>query len=259
MEKITKQIVLEKIRAAIEDYKTHADELLKIINTQFAGEKDRLKNITILTIQRYYSGLIALSTLIKEFQFYKPIEFTYALILRTLILDFITIEYLKSQNELSFDEFSKALERVNYLSARDTNIFCENIKNNKEGFRRFISEKVFPENFSFDNKTGYYIIKKPTKQITPRAMAEYFKESKCTYAFDAYKLYSQYSLIEHLSNLTFIAMQGDDEMDSKNLIWSMFYIFHGHDSCFEILDFYPKHAPEIVRQRDYFLNLLKEI
>ena len=96
MDEITKQILLEKIRASIEDYKVHADELLKLINIHFSTEDDRLKNIAILTIQRYYSGLIALSTLIKEYKFYKPIEFTYALILRTLILDFITVEYLIS-------------------------------------------------------------------------------------------------------------------------------------------------------------------
>lgn len=258
MDDIAKQIILEKVKASIDDYKSHADEILKMINIHFAGEHDRLRNIAILTIQRYYSGLIAMSTLIKEYKFYKPIEFTYALILRALILDFITIEYLNSHNELSPVEFNKALEKINYISAKDSNRFCDDVKKDKEGFRNFISKSIFPENFALDENTGNFKLKK-SESISPRKMAEFFKDKKYTYAFDAYKLYSQYSLIEHYNNLTYSAMQGDDKMDLKNLIWSMFYIFHGHDRCFEILDFFPKHAPEIVRKRDYFLKLLNEI
>jgi hypothetical protein len=229
-----------------------------MINTHFASEEDRLKNIAILTIQRYYSGLLALSTLIKEFKFYKPIEFTYALILRTLILDFITIEYLKSQHELGNIEFDNALEKVNYISAKDSNRFCDGVEKDKEGFRSFIAKKVFPENFVIEEATGKHNLKK-SDSITPRKMAEFFKDKKFTYAFDAYKLYSQYSLIEHFNNLTFSAMQGVEKSDLKNMIWSMFYIFHGHDRCLEILDFFPKHAPEIVKKRDYFLKLLNDI
>jgi hypothetical protein len=90
-------------------------------------------------------------------------------------------------------------------------------------------------------------------------MAEFFKDEKFKYAFDAYRLYSHYSLIEHFNNLTFSAMQGDDKSDLKNIIWSMFYIFHGHDRCLEILDFFPKHAPQIVKKRNYFLDLLNEL
>ena len=258
MDEITKQILLEKIRASIEDYKIHADELLKMINIHFAKEEDRLRNIAILTIQRYYSGLISLSTLMKEYKFYKPIEFTYALILRTLILDFITVEYLKSQYELGQDEFNEALKGVNCISAKDSNRFCDKLEKDKEGFRSFIAKKIFPENFSIDENTGESKLIKSDK-IAPRKMAEFFKDKNETYAFDAYELYSQYSLIEHFNNLTFSAMQGDDKSDLKNIVWSMFYIFHGHDMCLEILDFFPKHAPEIVQKRDYFLKLLNEL
>lgn len=74
MDDITKQIFLEKIKVCIDDYKPHADELFKLIHLHYSQESDRLKNISILILQRYYAGLISLSTLIKEFKFYKPIE-----------------------------------------------------------------------------------------------------------------------------------------------------------------------------------------
>ena len=258
MDEITKQIILEKTRASIEDYKTHADELLKMINIHFANEEDRFRNIAILTIQRYYSGLISLSTLMKEYKFYKPIEFTYALILRTLILDFITVEYLKSQYELGQDEFNEALKGINYISAKDSNRFCDNVEKDKEGFRSFIAKNIFPENFNIDETTGESKLIKSDK-IAPRKMAEFFKDKKEAYAYDAYDLYSQFSLIEHFNNLTFGAVQGDDKSDLKNIIWSIFYIFHGHDRCLEILDFFPKHAPEIVKKRDYFMELVNDM
>ena len=257
MDEITKQILLEKVRVSIDNYKSIADELLQLINIHFKSEPDRLKNIAILMLQRYYTGLISLSPLIKEFKLYKPIEFTYALILRTLLLDYITIEYLKFQKELGEDCFSESLEKLNYLSADYANRYCDSLKNDKEGFRKYISTNFFPENFEIDTTTGNSKIKK-TKSLPPWKMAEFFKDKKEPYAYDAYEIYLNYSLIEHFSNLTFSAMQGPNR-DISNLIWTMFYIFKGHYTCLDILAFFPKHSPEILQYRSYFLDLTKEI
>lgn len=258
MDEITKQIYLEKIRVSIDDYKAHADELLKLINIHFNKETDRLRNIAKLFIQRYYVGLISISSLIKDFKFYKSIEFSYAIILRALLLDFITIEYLRYQRSIGEFEFKKSLEQINYLSADDTNRYCNNLKEHKEGFRNYISLTLFPENFEYDLDTGNSKLKK-TKPLQPWKMAVFFKDKTEPYAYDAYRLYNHYSLIEHFNNLTFDAMQGDNTMDIKNLVWTMFYIFQGHHTCLDILNFFPKHSPEILQYRTYFLDLTKEI
>jgi hypothetical protein len=258
MDEITKQIFLEKIKVCIDDYKSHADELFKLINIHFDQESDRLKNISILFLQRYYSGLISISTLIQEFKFYKSIEFTYSLIIRTLLLDFITLEYLRFQKGLGQDCFKKSLEQINYLSADDSNRYCDNLIEHKEGFRNHIALHFFPENFEKDLTTGNSTLKK-TKPLQPWKMAVFFKDKPEPYAYDAYKLYNHYSLIEHFNNLTFDAMQGDEKSDIVNLIWSMFYIFQGHHTCLDILDFFPKHSPEILEYRSYFLDLTKQV
>lgn len=258
MDDITKQIFLEKIKASIDDYKSHADELLKLINIHFKDETDRLKNIAILMLQRYYTGLISISTLIKEFKFYKSIGFTYALIFRTLLLDFITLEYLRFQKGLGDEKFTKSLEQINYLSAQDSDRYCENLDEHKEGFRKFLSTNIFIENFELDNATGHSRLKK-NSPLQPWKMAVFFKDKKEPYAYDAYRLYNNYSLTEHFNNLTFRAMQGENKDDILNMIWTMFYIFQGHNTCLEIMDFFPKHSPEILRYRTYFLDLLKEI
>jgi hypothetical protein len=258
MDDITKQLFLEKIEASIDDYKPHADELFKLINTCFDNENDRLKNIAKLYLQRYYVGLISVSTLIREFKFYKPIEFSYAVILRTLLLDFITIEYLRYHKNLGNEVFSKCLEEINYLSADDSNRYCDSLNEHKEGFRGYISKTVFPENFEIDKNTGNYKLKK-AKPLQPWRMAIFFKDKPEPYAFDAYRLYNHFSLIEHYNNLTFYAMKGDNYMNLKNLIWTMFYIFQGHHTCLDILDFFPNHSVDILSKRDYFLKLIHEI
>lgn len=258
MDDITKQLFLDKIKASIDDYKPHADELFKSINTFFDNENDRLKNIAKLYLQRYYVGLISLSSLIHDFKFYNPIEFTYAVILRTLLLDFITIEYLRFHKKMGDDDFFKCLEQINYLSADDANRYCNNLSEHKEGFRNYISKTVFPENFEFDKNTGNHKLKK-TKPLQPWRMASFFKDKPEPYAYDAYRLYNHYSLIEHYNNLTFEAMQGENSMNIKNLVWTMFYIFQGHYACLDILDFFPDHSVEILGKREYFLNLTDEI
>ncbi len=258
MDDITKQISLEKIRVSIDDYKSHADELLKLISIHFKEETDRLKNIAILLLQRYYTGLISISTLIKEFKFFKPIEFTYALILRTLLLDFITLEYLRFQKGLGEDSFKKSLEQINYLSAQDSGRYCDNLNKHKEEFRKYLSRNIFPENFELDNVTGFSKLKK-SSPLQPWKMAVFFKDKKEPYAYDAYQLYNIYSLTEHLNNMTFVEMQGENKDTILNMIWTMFYIFQGHYTCLEIMDFFPKHSPEILRYRTYFLDLTKEI
>lgn len=260
MDEITKQLFLEKIRANIEDYKDHADELLKLINIHFKNEPDRLKNISILMIQRYYSGLISLSTLLGKFKFYQPVEFTYALIIRTLLLDFITLEYLNARHVQGENDFINSLSRINYLAADDAERFCSNLTEDKdkEGFRKNIYRTTFPENFSEEESSGKIKLIR-IKPIKPWEMASFFKDKKYTYAYDAYQLFNHYSLIAHFNNLTFSAMNGDNLRDIKNLCWSMFYIFHGHNTCLEILDFFPKHSPEIIQKREHFLNLINEI
>ncbi len=259
MDDIVKQIILEKIRVSLEDYKIHADELLKIINIHFAKENDRLRNIAILNLQRYYSGLICVTTLIKEYKFYKPIEFNYILILRALTLDFITLEYLKSQHDLGNDKFNEASKKINNISAIETYRYCDNIEDKyREPFREFVAKNIFPENYSFDESRNKFILKN-SNSISPWKMAEYFKDKKNTFAFDAYKLYANFSLVEHFNNLTFSAMKGETNTNLNNMLWAMYYIFHGHYTCFEILDFFPKHTSEIVEKRNYFLSLLHEV
>ena len=258
MDDITKQILLEKVRIVINDYKNHADELLKLINIHFDKETDRLKNISIITLQRYYTGLISISTLIEKFKFYNSIEFTYALILRALILDFITIEYLKSHKEFGIKNWNKCLEQLNYLSAAETNRYCNSLVDDKEEFRKFISEFLFPENFEIDSNTGNCRLKR-SKPIKTWEMACFFKDKKEPFAYDSYRLYNHYSLFEHINNLTFEAMNGDNSRDIENLFWSLFYIFHGHFSCLEILNFFPKHSQEIIDKRRIILKLIDEI
>jgi hypothetical protein len=44
MDEITKQIIVEKIRANIEDYKDHPDELLNLINIHLKNETEKLNS-----------------------------------------------------------------------------------------------------------------------------------------------------------------------------------------------------------------------
>jgi hypothetical protein len=258
MKDIDKQLILEMIRVQLEDYKTQADDLFPKLNLFFKDETDRFKNISRISLQRYYSGLISISSLIDRFKFYDPIEMIYALILRTLLLDFITVEFLYRNLQIGKDEFSKCLEGINYLSADDFNRYYNELNVNIKGFKNFLFGDVFPENFVKDDVTGNYKLRK-TKAISAWKMAEFFKNKNEAYAYDAYTIFSNYSLIAHLNNATPIIMRLSNPANIKNLLWSMFYIFHGHDRCFEILDFFPGEAYNIVKKRDYFLKLINEI
>jgi hypothetical protein len=256
MDEITKQIILEKVGVQIADYKDHADELLNLINLHFEKENDRFKLICKAIIERYYVGLLSIKSLIETYKFYKPMRFSYALILRTLLLDFLTIEFLYFKKESSDSEFVEAIKSVNFISAREANQYCDALQINGQGFRNYISN-LFPENFS-TNENGDKVLMKG-KKVTPWDMADYLKTSKYPYGSDVYKIYSEYSNVAHFSDMTILHRNSDDENEIREFLWSMFYIFHGHDRCLEVIDFYPKCSIEIVQKRSYFLDLINQL
>lgn len=256
MDEIVKQIILEKVRAQIVDYKNYADGLLNQINIHLRNEDDRFKSISKAIIERYYIGLLSIKALIESYKFYRPMRFSYALILRTLILDFLTVEFLYFKKQSSILEFTEGLKSVNYISARDANKYCNALGKDRIGFRNMLSD-LFPENFSTDENGDKVLLK--TRKISPWDMAEYLKTCKYPYGFDAYKIYSEYSNVGHFSDTTIIHRNSSDENEIKKLLWSLFYVFHGHDRCLDILDFYPKGATEIIQKRNYFLDLINQI
>jgi len=256
MSEIEKQLILEKVSSQIDSYKKLADELFLQINVHFDKEKDRFINYSILVLQRYYSGLNALSQLINKFKFNDSIEMVYAIIMRTLLLDYITIEYLYAKKQESDIAFKESLKGINYLSAMETKwFFDKQTSKDISDFKELIINNFFPENF--EKKSGDYELLK-TKTISPYNMAKYFQDKKETYAYDAYKVFNHYSLIAHLNNMTISAMKTENDSNVRNLLWSLFYIFHGHDKCLLILDFFPKQAMEIINKRDYFLELINK-
>lgn len=256
MDEITKQIIFEKVRALIGDYKNYADELLKQINVHFGTEIDRFKSISKSIIERYYIGLLSIKSLIETYPFYRQMRFSHALILRTLILDFLTLEFLYYKKQSSILEFTEALKSINYISAREADNYCNTLGKDGIGFRNTLSD-LFPENFLPNETGGNAIIK--AKKISPWDMAEYLKTCKYPYGFDAYKIYSEYSVIAHFSDMTILHRNSKDITEIKNILWSLFYVFHGHDRCLDILDFYPKESIEIIKKRDYVLELIKHI
>jgi hypothetical protein len=260
MDGISEQILLEKISLQIDVYKKNADIVFEHLTLKLKSSHasdDRFMVLAMNVIERYYIGILSIQKVIKEFKFYQGIKLPIALIIRSLLLDLITIEYLSENNNQG--KFTSALGRVNYKAAYDTNKHCEeSIRDGKlnpedvDDYRNFIAE-LYPENFIRRNESTKFNNK--IRPIKPIEMAMFLKDVKYRYGGDAYKHYLHYSNYAHFSGNSKLLMRLEKGMGSQGLTWSLFYIFNNYELLFDIVDVWTEPCTKIVNQRDFFLNL----
>lgn len=244
---------IDKLRKLLSEFMSLARETLTDYNNQ--NNPDFHKIVYQNLFQRLYIGLNAIDTLFDKFNRNSYFKYPIAILMRTCILDSITIAYLAlfidKQNQARFKE---QVTRLNHPAARELNDEIEEmIKNGDLGYKEHFKFAAlhFPDNFT----NGQKIKLKKIQQLEPGEMVKFLGGTPLEWYGDIYKQYRHYSKYEHYSTTSKTLLEFDTEYDFDKLTFSTYYILQAAYMAMQFMEVDKKKIEKMKLLRDKIIDV----
>jgi hypothetical protein len=210
-------------------------------------------------LQRLYYGVNSIDHLFDKFNQDLNYKFSIAILMRTCLLDSITIAYLSLPDIIGdICEFNKQVARLSYIVAKEVN---KNIQDEIQTYgldekqirdRYKLASQFLPYNFTDEDTPT---IRNDVRQISPKNMADKLENTVLDRYTDAYSFYRYYSKYEHFGSLGKFMLDFDAEYEFDKLKLSSIFVFESTIISLKVIESSNSSIQGIIHLRDQILNI----